>query len=681
MRHSWYATDLAKTGVHSGYRPDVDGLRAIAVWLVILFHAGYAPFSGGFVGVDVFFVISGYLITGLIATSIDARRFSYQNFYLRRMRRLLPAYVAVLAVSFVLAYLLLLPDDFVEHAKLMAMSFASLGNFYIANTTQGYFAKAAEDIPLLHTWSLAVEEQFYLLWPALLVLLKRVCSGRHLVYVLLTLSLLLLVFSEWYIYQNASRAYYLLPARAFELMLGALLAVGSPYLPLLSCRLAGALGSIGLLGIIVSALVLSGESSFPGINALYPSFACLLLIYAGSANNTVSMMLATRPLVWMGRISYSLYLWHWVIFSFYRYAFGEMEGLARLCCIALALAAAHVTWRYIENPFRFSWQMTFKTSFALLFAAPFLALATLVYLVKWDGGMPGRFTGKDRVITAMSSKPTNLAKSCGGGDDRAVCGDILIIGDSHAGHFGDFFDVMTTDSGAVLKSLAKPGCVPLYGITIVTKKKNGQVLYDDFDCAGHTDSILDRLGGQKYVVLAGYWSIVELSAGRYYFVRERGEALSVALSRKYLVEGLEASISKVLASGAVPVIVLDTPTIPRSLFNCAMRRVISDAHGDCSMPVEVFAQQQAYARSLFVRLGEQFPSLVFVNPSAALCDEQRCQTMLDGIPIYGDEDHLNAYGSRALGLRYLEMLGTPFAELTLSSKKKGVESEVADRRS
>src|SRR6056297_20083 len=335
------------------YRADIDGLRALAVLPVLAFHAGLAPFSGGFVGVDVFFVISGYLIAGLILPRIRAGRFSLLEFYERRARRLLPALFVVMAVSGALAAALFLPAELREFGQSAVAATLFASNVLFSRET-GYFETEAALKPLLHTWSLGVEEQFYLLFPLLLMALAARRAGRvALVPVLAALALASLALAAWAVPRAPAFAFYLLPTRLWELMLGALLAVAP--LPALRRRaVREAAAAAGLAAILWAMLRYSEATPFPGPAALLPCLGAALVIHAGASGPTaVSRALSLGPVVFVGLISYALYLWHWPVLVFAEYAaVRELTTVETGAALALSGVLAALTWRFVERPFR-----------------------------------------------------------------------------------------------------------------------------------------------------------------------------------------------------------------------------------------------------------------------------------------------------------------------------------------
>ncbi|OGQ25213.1 MAG: hypothetical protein A2138_06185 [Deltaproteobacteria bacterium RBG_16_71_12] len=332
------------------YRADIDGLRAIAVLSVLLFHAQVAGTGGGFVGVDVFFVISGFLITGIVSNEIDQGRFSIARFYQRRVLRIFPALFAVVAVTCVAAAVVLLPVAFRDYGQSVVATTLFSSNLLFWRES-GYFEGAAHTKPLLHTWSLSVEEQFYLVLPPLLLAIKRFLSGRYASW-LLAIAALSLALAVDAVRREPMLAFYLVPHRAWELLLGSLLAV-SGRRRIDDPRLRTALALAGLCLILGSVCCYDETTPFPGVAAIPPCLGALLIIATGREGPTfVHRLLQLRPLVVVGEISYSLYLWHWPIIVFVRSWRPELHRTEQALVIVGSLALSYLSWRFVEQPFR-----------------------------------------------------------------------------------------------------------------------------------------------------------------------------------------------------------------------------------------------------------------------------------------------------------------------------------------
>jgi peptidoglycan/LPS O-acetylase OafA/YrhL len=430
------------------YRPEIDGLRAIAVAAVILFHAGFSLFSGGFVGVDVFFVISGFLITSIIVGELEAGRFSVLRFYERRARRILPALFTVMAACVPFAYRLLSPDDLKDFAQSLAAicMFASNVLFW---GESGYFDTQAELKPLLHTWSLAVEEQFYLIFPLLLMAAWRI--GRAgLVALIVGIAAVSLLTSVHEVRHFPSAAFYLLPSRAWQLLVGAIASFGvarqgDKERGALSRRLGCELIAWSGMAMIVTALFLFDErTSFPGLNAVWPTLGTALVLIGATDQTSVGRALAWRPLVGLGLISYSAYLWHQPLFALTKQALLSdlPAGLAIVLCLA-TLAMAVLSWRFIEQPFRDSHRIGRAAVFGLAAGGmlAFIAVGfvghrwsdriTQVRLRSVEPGLRSQFRTRESLVADRKAFVARFLPEAG----RNFTGDtatkkILLLGDS-----------------------------------------------------------------------------------------------------------------------------------------------------------------------------------------------------------------------------------------------------------
>ncbi|KER37526.1 acyltransferase, partial [Sphingobium indicum F2] len=346
----------------TAYRRDIDGLRALAVLPVLFYHVDLWPFSGGFVGVDIFFVISGYLIASIVGRELAEGRFSIADFYARRIRRIFPALFATIAVTIIVGSRILLPLDYRALGLSAAATVLFASNLHFARHS-GYFGSAAEEAPLLHTWSLAVEEQFYILFP--LLMLCAVRAGGRTRLLLGAVALLSFGTALLLVDRAPVLAFYLPFPRAWELLAGALLATG--LLPPLRSRWAAQLCALAGLASIGWALFgFSGATVFPGLNALYPVLGAMLILHAGQGGSAVSRMLGRAVPVAVGRISYSLYLWHWPLVVFWTYRTdGDWRLREQLFIILLSLLLATLSWRFIEEPFRRARRFTTGRAFAL----------------------------------------------------------------------------------------------------------------------------------------------------------------------------------------------------------------------------------------------------------------------------------------------------------------------------
>ncbi len=399
------------------YRPDIDGLRAVAVLTVMLFHLGTMHTTGGFVGVDVFFVISGYLISSIIFSEIAASRFSIAAFYERRIRRIFPALFAMFIVYTLFACVFLLPGEMVEYAKTMMTATISGSNFYLC-VLSGYF-DARNSNPLLHTWSLAVEEQFYILFPIFLVIVRRILP-RRLLSSVIVLTLVSLILSAIVVAQNPNTAFYMPYTRAWELMLGTLVALGV-FPTLRSAWSRNLVALAGMALILYSVFTFTLLTPFPGLSALLPCAGSAMIIGAGvSGRSIVYSVLSWRPLVFIGLISYSLYLWHWPVIMIYRMGifdtsswfernFGSTfhaDRFDHIVQFAISFVLAYLSWKYVELPFRkgrLRVVLTRRRLFALAAAFATLLL-TFSGAAIASGGLRGRFSPDTLQVASFLDK-------------------------------------------------------------------------------------------------------------------------------------------------------------------------------------------------------------------------------------------------------------------------------------
>jgi peptidoglycan/LPS O-acetylase OafA/YrhL len=495
------------------YRPDIDGLRGVAVLSVLAYHLRVAIFRGGFVGVDVFFVISGYLISSVILLDIDGDKFSFAVFYERRVRRILPALIATLIGTSVLAYLYFLPSELVAFAKSLLTAQFSSSNFYFWKQTS-YFGGPVESMPLIHTWSLAVEEQFYLFLPVFLVLADRFFPRKIRLVVLLIAAVSFIV-SAVGAFRFPSASFYLPHTRAWELMLGVLIsldffpAIAKPVLRNI-IAFGGAVLIVGSVGLLYSGF------PFPGIAALPPCLGTAMIIAAGrSGSSWAGRALSVKPLVFVGLISYSLYLWHWPVVVFQGMESGLASGMsirmAKLVCILVSLALATLCWKFVELPFRSGQKkLSRATLFKLIPSAAGLVLAIGVTAIVYRG-LPsrypsgasylvydsGRYFRDGSCFISSEYKYSDFdASTCLHADPHKK--NYLLLGDSHAAHLWYGFSI-TLDKVNILQATAS-GCKPTVEqptFAAATCKQLMEYMFTDYLLHHRVDRVLIAARWQK----------------------------------------------------------------------------------------------------------------------------------------------------------------------------------------
>jgi peptidoglycan/LPS O-acetylase OafA/YrhL len=510
-------TSPAGTATTAGaYRPDIDGMRALAVGLVVLHHVGFHRVSGGYIGVDVFFVISGYLITSIIFPKIAERRFSYLDFFGRRVKRLSPVLSLVIAVTLAAGLVLLLPSDLEKLASSAVWVSLFAGNFFFWRNYGGYFADDAQSAPLLHTWSLAVEEQYYLLWPLSLVIALRLFGARNTVILICLAVPPLIYLSELGTRLTIGAAYYLLPTRFFELLVGSVAALlHLPERLALHRHVATLLGSAGLAAIVYAGITLTPASAFPGYNALWPVLGTLLVIVStpGLANRA----LTAAPVVYLGKLSYSLYLWHWPIIACMHYTGLEFSLTARLLAMGGALLLSMASYHLVENPLRHRRYASRRQIFLWLYLAPTALIAAAALAILATQGLPQRFdaalVNADRAVATRVHQQRSachvparswqqpLDADCVFGAGGAAAPTVLLIGDSHANHLVPFFEALLRDAGLQGSDYTMDRCPGLFGLEYGANAPIAR------QCAGRNALASMAIGerGYRYVVLAASW--------------------------------------------------------------------------------------------------------------------------------------------------------------------------------
>ena len=654
----------------SAYRPDIDGLRAIAVSAVVLYHGKFTGFSGGFVGVDVFFVISGFLISSIILADIDQDRFSIMAFYERRIRRIFPALFVILLFSFIVSSVIFLPGQFVDFARS-----ATAISFFISNIAfdqgAGYFGGAAEHNPLLHTWSLSVEEQFYVVFPIALVLAIR-HLGRGAIVFMLMVAAISFAASNRAVADDPVSAFYLSWSRGWELLVGYFLASGS--IPRVSNAKLRNMGALLGLGLICWSVVNFGPPRpFPGANALFPIFGAALIIHAGTCGATaVGKLLSARPVVFVGLISYSLYLWHWPLLVFTRHYFigVELDSIATAAVLGLAVALSVLTWKYIEQPFRKP-RGHFRIQSFRAAGTAILAMAGAGLIVVQGHGFANRFAN-DVVEMARGTKPYRLVERqchdlplarirhgiiCSIGVADGADPAFILWGDSHAGSILAATIHAASSRGYSGLYAGMPACPPFLGSTRPGRDTA-------VDCGEFNERVFETIRSNrsvKTVILAARWARY---ADGHPYKQEPGSAMFIGDSisktvsfeenKAAFVRGLRRTISQLVAAGKEVTIFGPVPEVgwhvPRTL---AMLKYLGVERQFAPTREEFNARQHTVIRAMNA-MADEFPvRLVF--PHDTLCPGDRCSIQRDARPLYFDDDHLSTLGA-TLVLRTFDLI-------------------------
>lgn len=658
------AADLANPNraeaAASHYRPDIDGLRAMAVLPVVFYHFGVPPFTGGYVGVDVFFVISGFLITSLIRDETAHGKFSFASFYERRIRRIFPALVAMLLASVAAGLVLLLPDDLIRFGASLTATSVFGSNFRFWHEA-GYFDIAAELKPLLHTWSLAVEEQFYLLFPLVLFLLRR-ASRKIVLAAIAVLLVLSLGDSIWAVRHSPVAAFYLLPSRLWELMVGAILAIGAwqaPKRPWNELSVAA-----GLILIAVAIFGYDAATPFPGLTALPPCLGAALVIQGGSGGTAaLSRVLGWRGLVWVGLISYSLYLWHWPVLIFARqWVVGEPGVPLKIVLLAISVILAVLSWRYVERPFRGRRSPVARRTLFAGAAASILALALFGAVPKWTHGLPQRYPAEVRTIFAEIANPgfkgctghtldrIRQGKLCRLGDKNAGSPRFLLWGDLHAGAVAGAANSVALRHHVAGQLATEAACPPLLG---VTPYNGGRA---DKSCPQVNDEIAKIAADPaiETVVLAGRWALNaegsgsrgELHAPRL-LVDSETPTPSLANNQAVFERGLRRTVAALVAAKKKIVVVAGIPEIGADVPEMLTKIELRGLSRDIRPSLDDYRARQKFVLGVLDRLVKDFRVTV-IHPDTILCASGKCAVEIGGRPLYRDSQHLTEFGAAQL---------------------------------
>jgi peptidoglycan/LPS O-acetylase OafA/YrhL len=641
------------------YRPDIDGLRALAVLPVVFWHYGVWPFRGGFVGVDVFFVISGFLITSLIHAEMKAGTFSIPYFYERRIRRIFPALFTVLLATVLLAAVLLFPSDLKRYAQSLQATVLFGSNFLFRNLA-GYWDVVSDRKPLLHTWSLAVEEQFYLLFPLTLYLLTR--AGRKIeIAAIAAILVLSLAANIWAIRATPVSDFFLLPYRAWELMLGSILAVLK--LPLPNSRvLRETIMLTGLAFVAFAVFAYSADTPFPGEAAIVPCLGAALLIYAGAAESAVGRALRLRPVVAVGLISYSLYLWHWPLLVFAKYAlFRELTPLETGSLIALSGVCAGLSWRFIEQPFRGRYERFGRGQIFLFAGAATIVALAMGLAFQMHNGWPKRFSPDVRSIFSAAQRdkppkelgcidePKKLdpdAITCTFGAPGAKP-TFALWGDSHATVVLPVIADVAVRARRAGLFARHHGCAPLLGVE--SSRAHG--------CRAFNDKIIRQITKDPdihVVILLAHWAksaegiaYGHDDAGNLFLTDAESPIQSLPNDPAVFMRGLDRTVAALTRARKKVAIVASIPEIGWPVPETLARMKL--AHNDAGLGptlTEYMARQKTVFAALAQMQKKYHAALVY--PHLILCKDGRCTARQNGIPIYVDAHHLSYRGALLL---------------------------------
>jgi peptidoglycan/LPS O-acetylase OafA/YrhL len=651
-----------------GYRPDVDGLRAVGVLSVLAFHAFPRLVPGGFVGVDVFFVISGFLIGGIIFRSLAAGSFSFMEFYARRVRRIFPSLIVVLLAALGIGWWTLYDDEFRQLWIHVAGGAGFVANI-LSWRESGYFDAISAEKPLLHLWSLGVEEQFYFVWP---VMLWGACKLRmNLVFPVLLVGLFSFALNIWIVRLNVSAAFYSPFTRFWELSAGSFLAMWCR--PNYRSRLLRETSAIcGALLIIAGLFAFSSAREYPGWRALVPTIGTCLLITAGPKSFVSRYVLAHPLAVWVGLISYPLYLWHWPLISFASIVYSRLPPVPiRLLIVAVSIALAWLTYRFVEKPIRRP---------PLSSAAPIaltVALGIIGVIAVCGYGLRGRFLPEGNLsgLPGLSFSADSLrnfhdspqAFACLPklhdlhiASDRCASNSnvprVVVMGDSHAGHL--YPGLIGSD--LPIEVIWNAGCPPMSELPLIHSCDTRWRALESY--------VSDHRGTIRVVVLTAYYSLYVSPDNLSGHHNEQFAAIKKGLpansndiqgASKVLMTGLENSIDFFESQGVKVVLALDIPELqfqPKACFQRTHFPYVKSALSCVGTPRSVVDLRNSPMQKIATALSNTHPHLAIFDPTPLLCDQARCYATKDNRLMYRDDDHLNEEGSKVVGASLLQLI-------------------------
>jgi peptidoglycan/LPS O-acetylase OafA/YrhL len=643
------------------YRPEIDGLRALAVIPVILFHAGFELFSGGFVGVDVFFVISGYLITTILIQDLNSQKFSFISFYERRARRILPALFFVMLVCIPFAWLWMLPSQMKDFSQSLVATSLFASNILFWRES-GYFAAASEEKPLLHTWSLAVEEQYYLLFPLFFFLAWRFEKNRVL-WIVVIIAVMSFLLSEWGWRNQPIANFYLAPTRAWELLSGSIAAF---ILQQSTLRKNNLYALIGLIAILLSIFIYDHNTPVPSIYALAPVLGTMLVVLFADQKTIVGRLLGTRAIVAIGLISYSAYLWHQPLFAFAKLRLDESPTSSLMIALSFAsFVLAYLTWRYIETPCRY--QVT-KPLFISLTLIPLFVVTGVGITGHISNGFQNRIPG----WSELAKVPTVNTTFCHNDgrrtlqqqldNDYCLLGEgyveFAIIGDSHAGALFDAAHDLLTTKGASAIAVSGAFCAPL-----LNGFEAGRNCRETIETA-----MLHAMSSKTIstVILAAEWANYTNGYRRNNKPRNwtdnQGRAVTPLDNIAIFSRSFEETINQFSNSNKQIIIVMPVPEFRYSPYNFVGKWALLNA-SDISTATRVLPKMKVIDyekrnKNVIKQFNKtQSNNVKYVEVSDLFCHKGICSPVSkDGDLLYSDDNHVNYHGAKLIMQRVLKVI-------------------------
>ncbi|MFA6303378.1 MAG: acyltransferase family protein [Legionella sp.] len=673
------------------YRRDIDGLRAVAILLVLLYHGGLAVFPSGFVGVDVFFVISGFLITSIIHNSLNDNNFSFVDFYSRRLWRLQPVFISLIVITFLLSFVLFLPDDLIRYNESALKTALLMSNVYFQKTTTEYFSPDSHMLPLLHTWSLSIEWQCYLLLPLVIYCLHKLFvstktstsrgsnsprdvgeESKPLLFMFVSLAVFCLAYAFYSSAQEPLQSYYFFSSRIFEFLLGSCIALCPLKARSYNKVLLNAAGIAALMLIVYCACQDNILSGYPNGYALLVCLStCLLIVLGGlMPSHLVGRILTLQPLVFIGVLSYSLYIWHWVVFAVLRYENVQESIKVLIAAYSLSFVLAFLSWKFLEKPTRRFNKMPFSYTLIGLVLVPIAFMFVSVQFMKYYSGFPQRFN-QDLVhiydkLNDYSSSQRPLCVSKIIKNTKTVCSlgihspeakKAFLIGDSFANHYWGFVDTLAKNAHVSVLTQATSACITLPGIYLYDWWYFTKDVYQE--CHDKTAEYyrMIKKNHYDYVLIGQVWP-------NYYstsIINKLGDKQAIDLSQQRLTDALEEALKIIISSGARPVLIKAIAHEDEHARDCVFHyvKIRKPYNPDtCSFALSK-SEGELWFDKLFKQMQQKYPQLVVIDPKQVQCPDGLCRADIEGVPVYRDGGHITDYASYKFGDLYLAHMGNP----------------------
>jgi len=647
--------------INSSYYSHIDSLRAIAVFTVILFHINHEYLPGGFVGVDIFFVISGFLISSQLFKSVSNNTFSIKDFYARRIKRILPAAFSVIFITVLLAQFLFLPEDSKSVANSGIWSAFSLSNVYFWKFQDtSYLAAGSYTTPLLHYWSLGVEEQFYIFWPIIVLLLLPRLNKFALITLLILTIISSATIAQFMLKEHHSFVYYMLPTRAGELLVGALLAALLHFNLIKKPKNSSPLFIVSVIGIFTSCFFITSDMIFPGWLYFVPTVFAVLFIWSGfNQTSILYSWLSTAPVLWLGKVSYSAYLVHWPLLAFYRYGYGEPTPVASILLFICILVLSWLNWKFVEERFRYV-NLSFKQLTIQQFILPSLAIILISGFVIKTNGLSVRTDNYRIKLEELrnKAKTTNtygyicqywVIEENHFSNDDCVIGankniDVLLWGDSNAAHYIGILGSIVKEQDWSFRNISHAACPPIFGDVepyVKVERLSG--------CQSSIDLVKSKLKQyQTIIISAAYDSYARKSSS---FMDAFEQTIITLAERNH----------KIIIIGKAPVYNnFDRHCLAKSITypwrNCSELRQINKLEID-AINTRLLAFSQTLANVGYLDFNEE------------LC-KGTCSPYKNGKPIYFDPSHIEIQSSWKLGEQLIKDNNIPKLFETLVSTRE-----------